>query len=426
VFQLGNQVRSIGVRAFLIAWGWILLLPTGWSQLRQEKISFQLTRIAKLPLRSVEILTLSSNSINGKSPQFVVGDKVLHFYSNDGRLRKSQHFPYSIYAIAADSFVGAYYLEPEIDGQKLNWYVFHSTGDKAYYLQWAIGRDQLIPRLFLSNQGTTVIFFPEECLIKFFDSDGHEIHSTVCFEDASFTYERNVAGVFSDDGRWFCLATMENAAVPDTPDEVGRSGSPTLILFDQNGQEQWRVAIDGYWSSHVAVSDHGDYLAVCSYRFDETNGVTLPTTVLFNQEGQEIFSLDFLFRRACFSPEENFLLLADQNQVLLVELKNRELIWRKSFDSIEGLLINTAVAHNAEAIALLFANGKYVQGKFLYENPQLLWLTRNGTELDLQQLSGEKFQNSVLEFSAEGSKVFVGTGSEYFELTKSIDNDSSR
>ncbi|HDI52162.1 MAG TPA: hypothetical protein ENF45_05990 [Bacteroidetes bacterium] len=90
------------------------------------------------------------------------------------------------------------------------------------------------------------------------------------------------------------------------------------------------------------------------------------------------------------------------------------------------MLINTAVAHNAEAIALLFANGKYVQGKFLYENPQLLWLARNGTELDLQQLSGEKFQNSVLEFSAEGSKVFVGTGSEYFELTKSIDNDSSR
>ena len=103
MFQLGNQVRSIGVRAFLIAWGWILLLPTGWSQLRQEKISFQLTRIAKLPLESVEILTLSSNSINGKSPQFVVGDKVLHFYSNDGRLRKSQYFPYYIYAIAADT-----------------------------------------------------------------------------------------------------------------------------------------------------------------------------------------------------------------------------------------------------------------------------------------------------------------------------------
>jgi len=323
---------------------------------------------------------------------------------------KEQDFGRSFELISSpdNHFLGIL-VPPPPSGGKLNFYLLRDDGTLLTHLELPMGSDQLLPRFYLSDSGHFASLQVESSYLRFYNPSGQEIRSRVLFGEHQWM-ERNAAGAFSQDGRFFAIALMAEPAVPDRAGRRGKSGYPHLLLFDQRGRELWRRPLEGYWSGQVAISPHGRFIVASSYQFSETEGVSQKVSVVLDSSGQEVARLSFLFRHASFSEDDHQMILANRWELIGLDLPSGQIRWRYRIEGQKGLIVGLQTSPKAQRTAVLLASGLFSGGKFLFQNPLLLILDRNGHLLQRLPLDSPPFRKPLFRFSRSGKSLGVALG----------------
>jgi len=243
----------------------------------------------------------------------------------------------------------------------------------------------------VSDKDGTSIRFRTPWIFEMYNSTGQLFKTVKLMEGKSS--QINAFGYYcdwSEDGNYFAVLTQEKGAshgakkqfrIPlrgprkgeriEIPAYPPSSGNPWVFLFDRFGNEIWHRRIPEYSANGIVVSPDGKYVIA--------NGMTNTLTEykfglhIFDREGNEINSFQE-GHKCAFSKDGNFVVLSDRSNVLFVELKQGNILWKKKFDKYP---FSCSVSANGNRIAVLKANLK----RYDCLDPELSVYNHNGEKI---------------------------------------------
>lgn len=289
----------------------------------------------------------------------------------------------------------------DIAGEKL-----FSLSRKQYY-------DDSLPAVVVSNSdGSVIIGQNTSGKLWFYDSHGVLSKEVELFVDASYDLERVLHLDLSADGERLAVVASKRGASPLGSDAPHPSGEPHLFLFTHQGDEVWRKPLPDFNTSSVAISANGVHIIANSYTVDMPGNVK-KTASLFDLNGETIARFDLLFKYAHFSPDSEFLLLAENSKALVVQLSTGNLVWSHTLPAKEGMITAGRLADKAEVAVLLVAQNEYREGAFVFTRPKLKVFDHPGNLHQEIPIKDETFEHPALKLSADHQYISIGFDHSY-------------
>ncbi|RMF60080.1 MAG: hypothetical protein D6748_04865 [Calditrichaeota bacterium] len=291
--------------------------------------------------------------------------------------------------------------------------VYTAGQEHLYTIERPLEYDDPLPLIALSDrEGALVIGRNTTGELRFFNSEGKVLRTVRLFEGVGYDMERALQIDLTRDGEMAAVVAGKRGASPAGSNAPHPSAEPHLFLFSLQGVELWRTPLPDFNTSAVAISDNGQYIAANSYTIT-LGGKFTKRTLVYDRSGNEIGQANILFKRAAFSPDEKFLILADNHLATVMNLETGNIPWHYSLSKGEGMITAVAVSNGGEISALLVARSELGEGTFMFTNPRLKILNSTG---DLQQeleLTGQVFEKPALKLSADAKKIFIGFRNAY-------------
>jgi hypothetical protein len=366
----------------------------------------------------VKIWHFTSNFPEQAVPKIAVQQKQIHWL--DGTTPETLPLP-SGYVRSVFSRAGNYLgllsiskaVKENPEDRILQLQIFSSTREKLYEIKITKHFDDPLPSVAISDKdGSVVLRQSAVGRLWFYNRNGSLNRDVVLFEDASYDLERVLQMEFTKDGQSLAVLASKRGASPIGSGVPNPSGEPHLILFNLNGEELWRRSLPEFNAGQIAMAPDGQYITVSSYTTD-LQGTIKKRTVIFDERGQVITSLDFLFRNADFSPESKYLILAERTVAKVVELPTGKVLWTHNVSRRQGMITEAALSKNGEFGVLLLAKNEFKEGAFIFTNPWVVVLNRSGRVMQQIKIEGQSFYTPALKFSEDNQYLILGLKDSY-------------
>ena len=291
--------------------------------------------------------------------------------------------------------------------------IYTSTGEKLYSQSRNQYYDDSIPSVIISDLDGSIIMGQNSIgKLWFYHQDGELSREVELFVEASFDLERVLHLDLSEDGASLAVVASKRGASQLGSKAPNPSGVPHLFLFTRSGDEVWRKALPEFNTSATAISEHGDFLIANSYTVDMRGNIK-KTTSLFDNHGETVASFDLLFKYAHFSPDSEFLILAENTKARMVELSTGRTVWSHDISRKQGMITAVRLASNAAVAVLLVAKNEFKKGAFVFTNSRLEVFDRFGALHQEIAIKDETFKKPVLKLSPDHQHIVVGFESSY-------------
>jgi WD40 repeat protein len=303
--------------------------------------------------------------------------------------------------------------EGSSENRKLRIEVYTANGEKLYEIQRNYYYDDSLPLVAISEpDGSLIMGQNTSGEIRFYNPNGFLLRKVRLFDDAEYDLERVLQIDLSKDGTSVAIVAGKRGASPAGSNAPNPSAEPHLFLFYLNGMELLRKPLADFNTSATAISDDGQYIAANSYTVAIKGDIT-KRTIIFDNSGKEIGEVNLLFKRAGFSPDSKFLILADNNAAKVFNLTTGKISWSYTISKREGKITAVDISNNGEISALLVAKSKFGDGTFMFTNPRLKILNNSGNLLQELEMSGQEFEKPALNLWDDSKKIFIGFRKTY-------------
>ncbi len=284
---------------------------------------------------------------------------------------------------------------------------------ELYHINRKLYFDRVIPSLsVIGNNGSVIVGESDTGEIWFYDQSGNLVSQVVLFPDAEYDLEKILDIDINEDGSRIAVVAGKRGGSPAGSDAVNPSAEPYLFCFTGQGMEIWRKALPDFNSNKVAISPDGRLIVANSFTIF-VNGRLIKKTLIFNSEGANIFTTDILIKHARFSPDSRYVLLAENNQLQLVDAEQEKLLWRQKISREDGIFIDGAVSGQNGIAAVLIAGISWENDQFVNLNPQVVLFNLKGQSLQRIESTGQKALKPGLCFGKVTEFLLVGLGNSY-------------
>lgn len=288
---------------------------------------------------------------------------------------------------------GAFYAETEIRAEaekypEMNSWtttVYARGGETRYKLSREVPYDVPFPTIYVADDGRSVLVISFDGLIEFHDQGGTLVRKISPFPLATTDYERVITCSVAGDRTAFVVSES-------------RGTNARLIVTDLEGHETQNIQLTGEHAGQVFVSNSGSHVLAGSYSSDDKIRLS---TVLFDRLGKPIREFDLLFRHADISEDDELVVVADRNALLIAGLDARGPAMRWTTGSTGKVITDVKVVGRFAAAVVEAISME--EGKPVYNSPTLMVVDRTGQVAATRTLTGTSSRPATLR--AEGSTV---------------------
>lgn len=284
---------------------------------------------------------------------------------------------------------------------------------ELYHINRKVYFDRVIPSISLNEKNGSVILGESDTgQLWFYDNSGNLITQVTLFPNAEYDLEKILDVDVNEDGSRVAVVAGKRGGSPAGSDAVSPSAEPHLFYFTGDGQEIWRRALPDFNSNEVAISPDGQLIMANSFTIF-INSRLIKKTLIFNSQGVNIFTTDILFKHSRFSFDSRYVLLAENNQLQLVDAEQEKLLWKQKISLQDGIFIDGAISNQNRITAVLTAKTYWENDQFITLNPQVILFDLRGQLLQRINYTGQKTLKPALCFQRETESLIVGVGDSY-------------
>jgi len=285
--------------------------------------------------------------------------------------------------------------------------VYTTNADVLYQIQMQQFYDDTLPTIMLSDEGSMIAGQAASGTVWFYNAAGALTKEVRLFSTSSYDLERVLQlDLSAGTQRLAVIATERNAShLQGRADYI--SANPFVFLFDLSGNEEWRQPLPESSAGRILMSPDGQYIVASSYSVD-MRGYVKRNTRLFDRNGDKITDFDYLFRTSAFSPDSQFLLLAEKNKAMAVRTEDGHKSWQKRVSRTKGMVAAVSLTNDGQTSAVLVAKNKFQNKKFIFFDPEIQIINKSGNVIQTIDLSDETFVAPEFKFSTTGKELSVG------------------
>ncbi len=292
--------------------------------------------------------------------------------------------------------------------------VYAVSAGKLYEIIMTQHYDEPYPAVAISDRdGAMIIGNTALGSLQFYDSNGALQRTIELFRETQHDLERNVDIDFSRDGSVAAVVAGKRGSAPTGAPAANGSADPHLLRFTPEGREIWRRALDGSNTNRVHVSDDGRFVAANSYGVS-LQGELQKQTQVFDENGNQIAETSLLFKHADFSPDSQYLMLAENHLTEVVRLATGERVWRQRIDRKRGMIASVQMANGGKLAAMLIARSTFRDQKFVFADARLHLYDDTGVAVQELAFPDEFFQRASLYLTGGVTpSLFIGFQNAY-------------
>jgi hypothetical protein len=241
--------------------------------------------------------------------------------------------------------------------------LYNRQGERLWSRVDPLGDDEPLPSWYVSNNGRVISVWPTKSRLRFLDRSGSVEKTVELFPDSPPEMERPIACAFSADGKWLAVNALDQYPRPGDEMTPRQRGQSDLILFTESGEELWRRRLEEEICGPVAVSQHGEMLAAVAFSVKGADLIDMRTH-LYDDEGQELATVETAFRLADFSSDGARLLLSRKNDLRLVDTAAGKTIWEEQLPAEYGQIRAVDLSPDGALALAAAAPSHYRDGVF--------------------------------------------------------------
>lgn len=355
-------------------------------------------------------------SDNTLYPYLRIQVNQLSFLNSKGELIRQVHYlPNSNVATSKNqAFVGFVDIDEQFKipedfkrTRRVRYQIMNYSGEEIYAFLLEVPYDDPIPALYLANNGQSILADGYKGIVKIFQSDGMLIREIDLFDDDVLDYEKPITCDIADDGEIFAVLAQKRPMSFDSNTSTFRSGEPYLFCFSFGGEDILRNPLELITAAEVAISPAGNFVVISQYTPEQQKKSTI-----INLKGEVVMEIPTLFRHTQFSTNDSLLLLADKKTLFKVDLEKKIYSTSNIISPDEDRIVaKMFLAELDRKILILTAASSFQNGRFEYNEPELMEFNEAGERLWVFRFNNETFITPSI--FVKGNHLGLGFESNY-------------
>ena len=296
--------------------------------------------------------------------------------------------------------------------------IYSDINQESYRIIRKVYYDHSLPAVAISGaDGSMVLGENDSGELWFYDGNGNLLRQVVLFPEAEYDLEKVLDVDISEDGSRVAVVAGKRGGSPAGSNAIDANAEPHLFLFSRDGQELWRKTLPELNSSEAVISPDGHLIVTNSYTIS-TDGKLVKRALIFNQNGSILSEVDLLFKQARFSGDSKYLLLADNQELLMLDGVTANLHWSRKIPTQSGMIADLDVTDGGEQVAVLLAVHEWDGSQFVFNQPVVTVYDNRGEAIQNITLSDEPSSKPAIHFTNQDENLIIGLGSTIFRFQK--------
>jgi hypothetical protein len=296
--------------------------------------------------------------------------------------------------------------------------IYSDLKKESYRLVRTVYYDHSFPSLTISgSDGSMVLGENDSGELWFYDENGELIRQVMLFPEAEYDLEKVLDLDMSEDGSRIAVVAGKRGGSPIGSNAINPSAEPHLFFFTGDGQELWRKLLPDYNSTEVAISSNGQVIVANSFTIS-VEGKLNKRTLVFRQNGDIITEADMLFKQARFSEDTEYLLLASNQELQMVDLIAGKVMWSQKVLRKEGMIVDLDIADGGKQVAVLLAINEWNGSQFVYRQPLITIYDDRGEKIQKLTFADESSSKPAIHFINQDKNLLVGLGNTLYQYQK--------
>lgn len=296
--------------------------------------------------------------------------------------------------------------------------IYSDLNQESYRVIRKIYYDHSFPAVAISGaDGSMVLGENDSGELWFYDGNGNLLRQVVLFPEAEYDLEKVLDVDISEDGSRVAVVAGKRGGSPAGSNAIDANAEPHLFLFSKDGQELWRKTLPELNSSEAVISPDGHLIATNSYTIS-TDGKLVKRALIFNQNGSILSEADLLFKQARFSGDSKYLLLADNQELQLLDLATGKVQWSHNIPREAGMITDLDVTDGGQQVAVLLAVHEWDGDQFIYRQPVVTIYDNRGEEIQKITLLDEPSGKPAVHFTNQDDNIMIGLGNTLYRYQK--------
>jgi hypothetical protein len=139
--------------------------------------------------------------------------------------------------------------------------------------------------------------------------------------------------------------------------------------------------------------------------------------MVYNAAAELIFQTDMLYKFASFSANSRHLILADNQNICMIDLEGRHQIWQNRISGEDGMVSGVMTTDMAEINAVLVGKNDWNGEYFVFHHPKIMIFDREGKIVQKIIFKEKQFRTPALWISPQGDRFKVGFEASFYQYS---------
>ena len=343
-------------------------------------------------------------------------DEVEFLHTNGKVISRYDYLPYSgITSSKKQNFVAllekSELTTQSADQKKMNYLICNYKGEEQYSIPLALHYDDPIPAIIIADDGRSILFEGSAGSVTVFNSQGDVLCEIDLFENDVAALEKPIDGVVCTDTEKFVITTQKRPMTFDENNSEYISGEPWLFCFSIGGSELWRLPLELFSASRVAVSSTGKYI-VASFYSPPNQTAAIFRTAIFDENGNRLMDIPYSFKKLEFAKDDKSIFFVNREQLICINLVDRNYKKIKITNHKEGTIIaHLKVNEITNSPIVLTAKSIFQNNRFEFVEPALIQFNHQLQKKWEINFLGEKFIEESIQINHK--EIGIGFISNY-------------
>ena len=295
--------------------------------------------------------------------------------------------------------------------KKVSYLVCNYKGEEQYTIPLTLHYDDPIPAIIVADDGFSILYEGIAGSVTVFNSQGDIVREIDLFEDDTSALEKPIDAAVSTNAERFVITAQKRPMTFDEKNSEYISGDPWIFCFSIDGTELWRHPLELISASRVAISPTGKFFAASFYKPSNQSAAIFRTTI-FKKNGNRVMDIPYSFRKLKFSKDENNIFMINREQLISVNLIQKDYKKIKITNHKEGIIITDLLVNEiTSSPTVLTAKSIFQNNRFEFVEPALIQFNHQLQKKWEINLPGEKFIEPSIQLNLK--EIGVGFISNY-------------